>query len=218
LSRAWKDKDFGKIRRIYQRSSINQLLFACGIFVLIWINFTDGVNTFHMQSNYLQAQNVFLFLGLIRVIDMGTGLNSQIIGTSAFWRFEFITGIIILAISLPLNYILAKRMGVVGPAIATLLAAGIYNTIRYFFLLRKFNMQPFNIRTLFTIGLAILGYYFTHLLFSEMTGIPAMILRTAVFLLIYTGGAFLLRLSPDILPIWNTLKKKIPIPYLRSRK
>jgi O-antigen/teichoic acid export membrane protein len=33
LSRAWKDKDYEKIRRIYHRSSINQLIFACGIFV-----------------------------------------------------------------------------------------------------------------------------------------------------------------------------------------
>ena len=218
LSRAWKDKDYGKIQRIYHRSSINQLLFACGIFVLIWINFTDGVKTFHMQSNYLQAQNVFLFLGLIRVIDMGTGLNAQIIGTSAFWRFEFITGIIILAISLPLNYILAKKMGVVGPAIATLIAAFIYNTIRYFFLLRKFNMQPFNKQTIFTLLLALAGFYLSHLLFSEKHGIPGMMLRTVFFLVVYSGGALLLKLSPDIIPVWNTLKKKIPIPYLRSRK
>ncbi len=34
LSRAWKDKDFGKIQRIYQRSSINQLIFSCGIFAI----------------------------------------------------------------------------------------------------------------------------------------------------------------------------------------
>jgi O-antigen/teichoic acid export membrane protein len=218
LSRAWKDKDYGKIQRIYHRSSINQLLFACGIFVLIWINFTDGVTTFHMQPSYLQAQNVFLFLGLIRVIDMGTGLNAQIIGTSAFWRFEFITGIIILAVSLPLNYILAKKMGVAGPAIATLIAAFIYNTIRYFFLLRKFNMQPFNKQTILILVLALAGFYLSHLLFSEKHGIPGMMLRTVFFLAIYSGGALLLKVSPDIIPVWNTLKKKIPIPYLRSRK
>lgn len=218
LSRAWKDKDYGRIRLIYQRSSINQLLFACGIFVLIWINFTDAVPTFHLQASYLQAQNVFLFLGLIRVIDMGTGLNSQIIGTSAFWRFEFITGIIILAISLPLNYILAKRMGVVGPAIATLLAALIYNAIRYYFLLRKFRMQPFGKQTVFTLLLALGGFFLTQLLFSEQQGIWGMIFRSAFFLIIFSGGALLLKLSPDIIPVWNTLKKKIPISYLRSRK
>ena len=135
LSRAWKDKDYDKIRRIYQRSSINQLIFACGIFVLIWINFMDGVKNFHLQPAYEQAKPVFLFLGLWRIVDMGTGVNSQIIGTSTLWRFEFITGMILLAITLPLNYILAKKLGVVGPAIATLISYTIYNTIRYFFLL-----------------------------------------------------------------------------------
>jgi O-antigen/teichoic acid export membrane protein len=61
LSQAWKDKDYTKISRIYRHSSINQLVFAVGLFVLIWINFTDGVVTFHLQKGYLEA-NMFFFL------------------------------------------------------------------------------------------------------------------------------------------------------------
>jgi O-antigen/teichoic acid export membrane protein len=218
LSRAWKDKDFPRIQLIYQRSSINQLIFACGIFVLIWINFTDAVKNFHLKPEYVQAQPVFLFLGLWRIIDMGTGLNSQIIGTSTRWRFEFITGIILLAITLPLNYILAKKMGVVGPAIATLVSYIVYNTIRYFFLLRKFNMQPFSIKTLLTLVLAITGYYLTYLLFSHIHGFFAMTIRSLFFIGFYIGGALFLKLSPDVIPVWNTLRKKLTIPYLRPRK
>jgi O-antigen/teichoic acid export membrane protein len=218
LSRAWKDKDYAKIFRIYQRSSINQLIFACGIFVLIWINFADGVKNFHLRPDYLQAQPVFLFLGLWRIIDMGTGINSQIIGTSTFWRFEFVTGIILLAITIPMNYILAKKMGVVGPAIATLVSYIVYNTIRYLFLVRKFNMQPFNIKTILTILLAVSGYYLSYLMFSHIHGFFAMTLRTLFFIIFYLGGALLFTLSPDVIPVWNTLKKKLTIPYLRSRK
>jgi len=218
LSRAWKDKDFAKIQLIYQRSSINQLIFACGIFVLIWINFTDGVKNFHLKPDYLQAQPVFLFLGLWRILDMGTGLNSQIIGTSTRWRFEFITGIILLAITLPLNYILAKKMGVVGPAVATFVSYIIYNAIRYIFLLRKFNMQPFSIKTLLTLALALSGYYLTYLLFSHIHGFFAMAIRSLFFMSFYIGGALFLKLSPDVIPVWNTLKKKLTIPYLRPRK
>ncbi|HUR10209.1 MAG TPA: hypothetical protein VM012_02500, partial [Flavitalea sp.] len=103
LSKAWKEKDYEKIKRIYQRSSINQLVFSLGMFLLIWLNFTDGVFTFNLKTGYLDARYVFFFLGLMRVIDMGTGVTSQIIGTSTFWRFEFFTGVILLAISLPLN-------------------------------------------------------------------------------------------------------------------
>jgi O-antigen/teichoic acid export membrane protein len=218
LSRAWKDKDFEKIARIYHRSSINQLIFACGIFVLIWINFTDGVKNFHLQPAYVQAQPVFLFLGLWRIIDMGTGVNSQIIGTSTFWRFEFITGMILLALTLPLNYILAKKMGVVGPAIATLSSYTVYNAIRYGFLLKKFRMQPFNGKTAVTLLLALVGYYISYISFQHIHGFFAMALRSLLFLVIYGGGALLFKLSPDLLPVWNTLKKKLSIPYLRSRK
>ena len=218
LSRAWKDKDFDKIGRIYQRSSINQLIFACGIFVLIWINFADGVKNFHLQPAYIQAQPVFLFLGLWRIVDMGTGLNAQVIGTSTFWRFEFVTGLILLAITLPLNYILAKKMGVVGPAIATLVSYIVYNTIRYFFLLRKFQLQPFNKNTFFAILLALAGYFTSSLLFGQIHGFLAMALRSLYFCILFFGGAVLLKLSPDVIPVWNTLKKKLGFPYLRSRK
>jgi len=218
LSRAWKDKDYQKINRIYQRSSINQLIFACGIFVLIWINFMDGVKNFHLQPAYEQAKPVFLFLGLWRIVDMGTGVNSQIIGTSTFWRFEFLTGLILLTITLPLNYILAKKLGVVGPAIATLTSYIIYNGIRYLFLLKKFHMQPFNYKSGLTLLLALAGFYVSYILFNHMHGFLAMALRSLVFLAIYFGGTLLLKLSPDVVPVWNTLKKKLTIPYLRTRK
>ncbi len=218
LSRAWKDKDFGKIQRIYQRSSINQLIFSCGIFALIWMNFLDGVKNFHLQPAYEQAMPIFLYLGLWRIVDMGTGVNSQIIGTSTRWRFEFLTGMILLAITLPLNYILAKKLGVIGPAIATLISYTIYNAIRYIFLLKKFGLQPFNFKSGLTIILALAGYYINYLLFRHIHGFTAMTLRSLCFILFYITGTLLLKLSPDVIPVWNTLKKKLAIPYLRSRK
>jgi O-antigen/teichoic acid export membrane protein len=218
LSRAWKDKDKTRIQRIYQRSSINQLIFASGIFVLIWLNFMDGVKNFHLQPAYEQAKPVFLFLGLWRIIDMGTGVNSQIIGTSTLWRFEFFTGMILLAITLPLNYVLAKKLGVVGPAIATLISYTVYNAIRYIFLLKKFQLQPFNYKTGFTLLLALLGYYVSYIIFNRIHGFAAMAMRSLFFLIIYISGTILLKLSPDVIPVWNTLKKKLAIPYLRTRK
>jgi O-antigen/teichoic acid export membrane protein len=218
LSRAWKDKDYDKIRRIYQRSSINQLIFACGVFVLIWLNFTDGVKNFHLQPVFVLAQPVFLFLGLWRIVDMGTGVNAQVIGTSTLWRFEFVTGMLLLALSLPLNYILAKKLGVVGPAIATFVSYSIYNAIRYMFLLKKFNLQPFSYKTGLTLILAACGYGISYILFRNIHGFMAMAARSLCFIIIYAGGTYLLKLSPDLIPVWNTLKKKLAIPYLRTRK
>lgn len=212
LSRAWKDKNMERINRIYHSSSINQLIFSIGMFCLIWLNFTDGIFTFHLQSGYIDAKWVFFYIGLMRIIDMGTGVNAQIIGTSTLWRFDFITGIILLLITLPLNYVLTKYyFDVEGPAIANLISFTVYNIIRYWFLLKKYNMQPFTMKTLYCIVLGLGVYYGCHFLFGGMTGFGAIVLRSSVFVILYTAGTLLLRLSPDILPMWNTLKKKLGI-------
>jgi O-antigen/teichoic acid export membrane protein len=209
LSKAWKDKNKALLQRIYQRSSINQLIFASGLFLLIWLNFIDAVNTFHLKETYLNAYYVFLLLGLTKVIDMGTGVNSQIIGTSTYWRFEMISGIILLSLMLPLNYILTKRYDIIGPAMANLISISIYNLIRIIFLWKKFRLFPFTIQSLYTILLAAACFGICYFSFSTIHGFAGLILRSAVFCILYGTGVIWLRLSPDVKPIWNTIKKKI---------
>lgn len=212
LSKAWKDKDMKRIRRIYHSSSINQLVFSLGMFALIWLNFVDGVFTFHLQAGYIEALWVFFYIGLMRIVDMGTGVNSQIIGTSTYWRFDFITGIILLSLTLPLNYIFTKYyFGVMGPALANLITFSIYNAIRYLFLLKKFNLQPFDKKTVYTIILAVVTYYCCYFLFDRMDGFFGIVLRSTVFLVIYIAGCFMLKLSPDLIPVWKVFQKKIGI-------
>lgn len=208
LSKAWKDKDMALIDRIYHRSSINQIVFSLGMFVLIWINFTDGVHTFNLQRTYLDAKYIFLFIGLMRIVDMGTGLNSQIIGTSTFWRFDFLTGMILIVITLPLNYLLTKTLGGIGPAIANLLSLSIYNLVRYVFLWKKFRLQPFNHKSLLTLFLAATGFVICDFFFSGHEGLIWMMIRSSVFLGIYLSGVLSLNISPDIVPVWNTLLRK----------
>jgi O-antigen/teichoic acid export membrane protein len=211
LSKAWKDKDMKRINRIYHSSSINQLVFSTGMFALIWLNFSDAIPTFHMQAGYKEAMWVFFYIGLMRIIDMGTGVNTQIIGTSTFWRFDFLTGIILLALTLPLNYLLTKKLGVTGPAIANLITFTIYNSIRYWFLIKKFNLQPFTLKTVYTLVLAAAVFYTCYLLFNDLHGFAGMVARSMVFLVLFIAGTFMLKLSPDLVPVWQTIQKRLGI-------
>lgn len=212
LAQAWKDKNHKRIIRIYRQSSINQLIFAVGMFALIWLNFSDGIFTFHLQSGYLDAKWVFFFIGLMRIVDMGTGVNSQIIATSTLWKFEFFTGAILLLITLPLNYVLTKYyFDVVGPAIANLFTFTVYNAIRFWYLKKKFNMQPFTKETFYTILLGISAFYCCYFLFDSYQGFSWLVIRSACFILLYGSGTLLLNLSSDILPVWHTIQKKAGI-------
>lgn len=209
LSQAWKEKNYGKINRIYHRSSINQLIFSCAMFCLIWLNFDDGISTFHLQKDYSMAKWVFFYIGLAKIVDMGTGLNSQIIGTSTFWRFEFTSGVILLAITLPLNYELTRLYGVIGPAYSNLVSFTIYNLIRYIFLLRKFKMQPFTQKSVYTLLLAAVCYFVSYYLFRNGAGFLWIVLRSGVFTILFASGMFLLKLTPDAIPVLQTVKKRL---------
>ena len=209
LSQAWKEKDYGRINRIYQRSSINQMIFAVGMFVLIWINYTDGILIFHIKPEFLDGKTIFFFIGMARLVDMGTGVNQQVIVTSTFWRFDCWTGMILVALTLPLNYIMAKEIGALGPAVADLATFAIYNAIRWAYLYRRFQMQPFTFQTLYAVLLGGAGYLVCIGLFGRFHGLMWVFARTGVLALIYLSGVLLLRLSPDVLPVWQTVKKRL---------
>ncbi len=209
LSQAWKDKNMELIQKIYQRSSINQLIFAAGLFLLITLNFTDAVITFKLKDTFLQAFTVFLLLGATRIVDMGTGVNSQIIGTSIHWRFELLCGIILLLLMLPLNYLLTVKYGIVGPGIANLISITIYNIIRIYFLWKKYKLFPFTIQSFYTILLAGISFTTCFFIFKTMNGLIGMTLRSIAFILIYSTGVYYLNLSPDVKPVLLTLRKRL---------
>jgi len=209
LSRAWKNKDFATINRVYHRSSINMLLLSILVFGNVWLNVAQGITILHIQDAYSAGLNVVLVLGIAKIIDAGTGVNSVIIVTSTLWKFEFYTNLVLLALRIPLAYIFIQKYGILGPAYAELISQVVYNFIRYEFLRRKFNMQPFNTETLYTIligGAAIAASYY---LFFDMDGWLGIILRSVLFSGVLIGGMFLLKLTPDAMQLVDVAKTRI---------
>ena len=208
LSKAWKDKNRDLLQKIYQRSSINLLVFSCGIFLLIALNYTEAIRTFGLKSIYLQGFTAFILLGLSMVIDLGTGVNAQIIGTSTAWRFELVSGVILLALMLPLTYILAKQYDIMGPALANLISITIYNIIRITFLWKKFRLFPFTIQSAYTVLLAATCYAICYFTFGNMHGFTGMVLRSLAFILLFGGTIIWFRLSPDIFPVIDSIRNR----------
>jgi len=215
LSRAWKDKKLDEINRIYKRSSINLLTFALFAFFCIWLNFTHAILFFGINSDYLEGKWVFFLLGMVTIIEMGTGVNSQIIGTSTYWRFELWTSILLTALIIPLSYILTVKYSIMGPAIANIISFTVYNSIRYLFLWKKFKMQPFSLKTLEVIAIAAMAYLICFLLFDSMEGITAIILRTVGFITIFTAGIFYRNISPDLKPVADNVLKRLKIKDIK---
>ena len=209
LSLAWKSKNTGEIQRIYERSSINLLLIGLFIFIGIWLNIRDAFQLLGIQSAYQEGIEVVFILGISKLIDAGTGINAQIIGTSNKWRFEFLTGIILIILFLPLNYLMIKEMGLIGSAYANLISFSVYNLIRFLFLWKKFNLQPFNKKTLISIILGVLGLIVAKYTTQSIDGWLGIITRSSLFTLIFISGIFIMKLTPDAMQLYEVVRRKV---------
>lgn len=209
LSRAWKDKDFAAIDRLYKRSSLNLLLISLLLFSIIWLNYDDAIATLGLNPIFAQGKWVVFLLAMRNIIDMGTGVNSQIIGTSLFWRFEFFSGLVLLVLIIPLNVILVKHYGIIGSAWSNLLSYIVYNTVRIVFLKRKFNLQPFTWGTLRVIFFSGACFFVTYYLFIGLSGWIGIMSRSIFFAGIFITGVLYLHLTPDAAPVWATLRKRL---------
>jgi O-antigen/teichoic acid export membrane protein len=204
ISQAWKDKHYATIQRIYSRSSINMLMASLFLFLIIWLNFDRAVDSLHINPVYHDGKWVVLILGIKNIIDMGTGVNSIIIGTSTFWRFELYCNLLLL-LNIPMNIWLVKEYGIEGAAISNLIVFTVYNLIRLVFLWVKFKMQPFSINTL---GMLLNGgfcYAIAYFVFRNTPGLAGIIGSSLVFMLLFTAAAFYFKLSPDIIPVWKSV-------------
>jgi hypothetical protein len=164
-----------------------------------------------INIEYLEGKYVFFLLGIVTIIEMGTGVNGQIIGTSTFWRFELWTSLLLTILIIPLSYTLTTKYGIMGPAIANLFSFTIYNFIRFWFLWKKFNMQPFTSKTIEIIAISLISYFVSYTLFKNISGLWGITGRSIVFISLYSVGVYYRKISPDVMPIINNLKKRMGI-------
>jgi hypothetical protein len=110
---------------------------------------------------------------------------------------------------LPLTYILTKEYGLIGPAVANLISISIYNIIRIVFLWKKFRLFPFTIQSIYTILLAGAVYTICYFLFRDVTGFMGLVVRSAAFILLFGIGVVYMKLSPDILPVIQSIRNRL---------
>jgi len=216
LAESWKNKDMANIKHIYHKSVSNLLAIGLLLFGLIWLNIGNLVAFLnwisHKQGGGYDALTKLIFiLGLAKLIDLGTGVNSQIIGTSNYWKFDFFTNLSYIIISLPLNYFLIKNYGLEGLAFSNLVALTLYNSVRFGFLNIKFKLQPYTWRHGLFLITSIALMLLVHLLPTVNNIVLNILIQSFTFGIAFYGLAFGINPAPEILDFFNDfIRNKIP--------
>jgi O-antigen/teichoic acid export membrane protein len=215
LAEAWKNRDYIKIENIYKKSVSNLLAVGLLLFGLIWlnienlVNFLNWVSKSHNNSNgYNQIVQLVFILGLAKLIDLATGVNGQIIGTSNFWRFDFFTNLFYIILSLPLNYFLIKNYGLEGLAYSNLMALTMYNSVRFGFLYKKFKLQPYTWRHVIFVVVCIALMILVHQMPNSINIFTNIVIRSTLYAIGFLGLLIWINPAPEILSYFSTFFKK----------
>lgn len=203
LSDFIKNKKWGEVESIYKKTSLNQLIPGLLIFGLIWLH----IDTLFLllPEVYAAGKWVVLIIGIGKLIEMGTGSNGIILINSKHYRVSFYTNVVLVVITVALNYLLIPRYGIEGAAVASVFALFVFNGVKCLFIKLKFGLHPFSWRTLivaFLGGLSIVLSVSLNL--SEILWLN-MLFDTVLFLLLYLMPILYFKISPDL----NELIKKM---------
>lgn len=208
LAESWKNNDTENIQSIYSKSAITQLIIGFYIFLIGWICLDPVLE---LLPKYTEGKYVFLFLGLAQVIEMGTGVNTEIISTSDKYYFNTVFNVILAIVVFVSNYFLIGAFGIIGAGIASFSAMTIINAFRWYFIKKEFGFTPItkNLIVAVLIGLTFLGLssFVNYNANPFVTIIINIILLTSLYWLIILK----LKLSEDI----NGWINKIRVKYTK---
>ena len=207
IAEAWRDKNLPKIDRMYQKTALNLLISGLGIFGLVQLNMDNAIR--FLGPEYQALGMIVLTSGVAKLIDLATGLNTQILLLSKYWKIEFLSNMLLVALSIPLNYWLTKKFNVMGPAYGNLIALTVFNFGRFMILRKLFGLQPFRPAHLKAIIIAVLCFLLAYALPTMGNLFLDVIIRSSIFSAAFAFLVFKLRVSEDINGLLDSIKSRL---------
>jgi len=206
VAEAWKKDDREEIQDIYQKSAINLLIIGIYLFFIGWWLLPVALE---FLPDYKEGLYVFFFLGLARVVDLGTGINSDIIETGPKFKWNTYMNILFALVVFGTNMVFIPMYGLVGAGLASCISLVSINIVRLIFLKHHFGFtlaSPAYFKTLL-VGVAfILLAHFAVLPFSPILSM------TLIFIVGTAAFAFVtlkMKLSTEVNDAYYKVMKRI---------
>jgi O-antigen/teichoic acid export membrane protein len=209
VSQANKDGDIPKLKELYEKTSLNQLIVGGLIFLGIWCNIENVFKLIPHGEVYAQGKWVVFFIGLSKLFDMATGVNQEIVGTSRYYKIDLLFYLFLVVIAIISNSIFIPIYGMTGAAIASAISIFLFNAIRYLFLFYVFKIQPFSFDTLKVFFIFLITFYASYFITPFSNFIIDLILRSIIVLILFGGLVLLFKISDDVQNIVNSTISRI---------
>ncbi len=145
IAHAWNVRDVAEVSKIYEMSSRYMFFIGGFLFCLLWASI-DLIFMF-LPAEYELGKIAFYIISFSSLFNLLTGVNSSVILFSHKYFAASIFLFILIGVSFIANNLLIAPFGISGAAMATLIAIGTFNFLKYIYILIRFKMQPFTKHT-----------------------------------------------------------------------
>ncbi len=208
-ARAWKINDLEAIRNIYEKSCITLFIIGLLMFLGLWVNI-DNVFAI-LGPTFLPGKWVIFFIGLGSLIDMSTGANSSILGSSKYYKVQTMFLVLLVFLLVLTNLLLIPSFGITGAAMGSAFSVTVLNLLRFLYLWYKFNLQPFNVKFILVAGIGVVAWFIASLLPVLPNFIADILVRSLILIFLFCLPVYLLKISPDINEKADELLKAIKV-------
>lgn len=196
LNKAFENNEMAEVKNLFTRSGINILVVTTAMAVIIACNAPNVVLV--LGEKYSNVDTLVWILMIGAMIDMVTGLNNELLSVSRYYRFNFYITVLLLVITVVLDYFLIPEYGVYGAAWASTIALGVYNIIKMLFLKSKLQLHPFSTKSLLVLLSGIIAGVAGYFLPFMLNPVLDTTVRTAIIIIIYSLCILLFKPSVDV--------------------
>ncbi|MFK8045819.1 MAG: polysaccharide biosynthesis C-terminal domain-containing protein [Crocinitomicaceae bacterium] len=205
IAESWKTNQLSNIASIYSKSTKTLLISGQFLFIVGWACIQPALT---FLPEYKIGLYVFFFIGLAQLIDMMTGVNMEIIASSKYFKYNTYFNIVLAIVSVIANLIFISNWGIVGAAFASTMSLLTINIIKWYFLKKSFNLQPFDRSFLIALIVGISFFILVSIIKIPLDPIPLIIFYFVTISALYWTIIYQLNLSEDISKVILKILKK----------
>ncbi|HIP47858.1 MAG TPA: lipopolysaccharide biosynthesis protein [Lutibacter sp.] len=203
-AKALNEKNYKEIYSLYKKTSINLFLISGLVFLLVNVNIKELYEI--IPEKYAGGLWVVFMISIAKLYHMLLGNNGAIISNSKYYKI-LLPYALLMAVSVYfMNDWLIDEIGINGAAVSTLVVVLIFNSIKIWYVKKKFGLTPFSDKTwklLIMLILFFVGFYFWEFPFHPILNI---LLKSILLGSLYLIVSIKLNIAPESIVVWERFK------------
>lgn len=209
LSEAMHQNDHKEMKRLYEKTTLNQFVIGALVLLMIWINIDLFYYLMPNGNKYLPGKLAVLILGIGKLFILLQGNSSAILIFSKKYYYTLIINVFTVTGGILFNQWLIPIYGLNGAAAATAFVWLLGGLITGVLVYRMYRVNPYHWRIAAAILLVIAGFALNHFIQIPHHFILTAGLKTLGIMGLLLWLLYKLRISSDINSIVDKVIKRV---------